>query len=409
MRSSAPILRLNCGADVAFIDPDGGIWAADDGRGAARRIGGQTARRPDILPIEPPGWAGLLRHEAYGMAAYRLDLPAGVYAVRLLVAETFPAMSALERTYEVRLAGVVVARICPYRIAGGFARPGEVRLRGVRVGTGGLELGFGPAANLVGLEISADIADVAPAVACAAWLPSPAAAPSEPVLRRTSLRFVGNSGSFYWAMPETVAYLVARHLPGQRLDTTAFYAGGKDAAFFRDAPGAAAVITAERGGLVSIQDSSGGPLDAPEASTAGLDGLIAQVRAAGSEPVLYAYSGPLRHDPGQRRRIQAHYDAIGARHGVAVVPCAAALAQAQEELPGVDFHDPDGVHLGIAGGTLYACCWYRMLAGPAAPPVRDRSVLGGRIALPDALSARLAAIADRVCAGRGAGLLMAAS
>lgn len=407
MRSSAPILRLNCGGDAAFADPDGGVWAADDGRGPARRIGGHAVRRPDILPIAPAGWADLLRHEAFAMSAYRLDLPPGTYAVRLIVAETFPAMSALARTYDLLLAGAVAAQVGPCRIAGGFARPGEVRLRGVRVGAGGLELGFGPEATAVGLEVTPD--DAVPAVETAAWLPPPPAdPPPSPAARRTSLRFVGNSGAFYWAMPETAARLVALHLPGHRLDPAAFYAGGKDACFFRDAPGAAALIASERGGLVAIQDSSGGPLDAPAAALAGLTGLIGQVRAAGAEPVLYAYSGPLRHDPGQRRRIQALYDALGARHGVAVVPCAAALALAQEELPGIDFHDPDGTHLGIAGGTLYACCWYRILAGPAAPRLRDRAVLGGRIALPDDLSARLADIADRVCAGRGPGLLGAA-
>jgi hypothetical protein len=206
-------------------------------------------------------------------------------------------------------------------------------------------------------------------------------------------------------MPETVARLVALHRPDLRLEPEAFYAGGKSVRFFVASPDAAQLLDGGRHDLVVLQDSSWGPLEQPQDFTTCMSRMIERVLASGARPLLYAYSGPKRHRPDDRRRIQAAYDTMGARFDVPVVPCAEALALAQEAEPGLDFHDPDDHHLGIAGGTLYACCWYRTLCGMDAPALTDVAVLDGRIALPPDLAGRLAALADRVCAGRRTGIL----
>jgi hypothetical protein len=406
-------LRISCGSTAPVAGPEGEVWAADavaEGPAGWGRVGGSAVRRPDILPIAPAAWAGVARSEAFGMSAYRLDLPPGIYAVRLIVAETHPALDSLARTFSVSVCGeTVVPALCPAAMAGGFARVGAVRIGGVPVAGQGLELGFSSGATLAGLEVTDDDAGAPRTVEMTAWAPRPLAAiPAGPVARRSRMLVLGHSGSFYWAMPESVSRLVALHRPGLRIDTAAYYAGGKGVRHFLEAPETARLLDGGGHDLVVLQDSSWGPLEHPAEFAACMPRLIERVRAAGAQPVLYAYSGPLRHAPEQRRRIQDLYDAMGASHGVAVMPCAAALALAQEELPDLDLHDVDGHHLGIAGGVLYASCWYRTLCGPAAPTLRDRAVLAGHAELPPALSAVLAGIADRACAGRGPGVLDAA-
>jgi hypothetical protein len=161
-------------------------------------------------------------------------------------------------------------------------------------------------------------------------------------------------------------------------------------------------VTRADGGpdLVVIQDHSTAPRDKPDDFAECMPALIRRVRAAGAMPVLYAYNGPRRDTPAERRHIQAMYDAMGAAHGVPVIPCAAALALAEEREAGLDFHDDDAHHLGIAGGSLVAYTWYRALCGPDAPALRDTAVLAGHAQVADDLARRLIGYADQICAGR---------
>jgi hypothetical protein len=355
--------------------------------------------------VQPEDWAGLLRSEAHGMAGYHFAVPQGPYDLRLILAETHPALTTLQRSFSVGINGHTLATdICPAAIAGGFARPGEVLVAGVAASESGLRLEFSSNANVVGIALHRSTGDGRCRVTTRAWLPPVQVCdPTPPPV--TTLRFLGHSGTFYWAIPESVARLVAIHQPQRAIATAGWYAGGKGVRFFAESPAADALLADGAGGWVAIQDSSWGPLEHPDEFETWMPRLIARVRAAGARPVLYAYSGPKRHTPEQRRCIQARYDDMGIRHQVPVVPCAAALALAEESEPGLDLYDADGHHLGIAGGSLFAFCWYRALCGPAAPHLVDHAVLGGRIALPTALATRLAGIADRACAGRGPGIL----
>ena len=402
--SSTTHLRITCGSSEPFTDPFGAVWQADvPDAGTARRDGGAAAVRPLALPIAPAPWAGLLQSEAFGMQGYHLAVPRGRYDVRLVVAETHPTQGSMERTWSWSCNGTAVpGTVCPSRVAGGFARGGEVRLAGVTVGDAGLHLEFSPNANLAGIEVLP--AHGGSGVSTAAWAPltvteAPAAAST---VRRVRLGCIGNSGTFYWAIPESVGRMIALERDDLRLETNAFYAGGQGVRFFHEAPQTAELLAGKHD-LVMLQDSSWGPLEDPATFTTWMPRLIARVRASGAQPVLYAYSGPKRHSPAQRRQLLRLYAEVALSEDVPMIPCAAALALAEERAlgdptaPVRDFHDADAHHLGMAGGWLYACCWYRLLTGSDPLALHETTLLAGQAVVPTPLARWLAAIANEVC------------
>jgi len=405
---TCPVLRINCGSPIAFTDPEGAVWQADRAADAPGwgRVGGLAVQRPMILPVHPAAWGGLLRSEAFDLKTYRFDVPAGVYQVGLIVAETFPSLESLQRTFSVSINGrIVVSAVTPAVVGGGFARAGKVTIRGVAVGAGGLEVGFSSRAALAGIEVLPDLPEVPCSVTTSAWAPElERTQPQGHKSRKIRMHVIGNSGSFFWAVPESSARLVALH-SDFRLDISTFYAAGRGVRFHLEAPAVAATLAAGGLDLVVIQDHSSGPLDKPDDFATCIPELIRRVRAAGALPVLYAYSGPQKYSVKERRKIQEKYDDMGAAHRVPVIPCAAALALAMEREPQLDFHDHDTHHLGIAGGSLAVYTWYRALCGAGASVLRDRAVLDGYAELPPELSRTLARIADEACVGRGSGIL----
>jgi hypothetical protein len=277
-----------------------------------------------------------------------------------------------------------------------------VILHGLRAEPDGLLLRVPPNAGFHGLELTPESADRVPSMATAALAPASMLTPAPPPAagcRTVRLLFIGHSGTANWAMPETIARLIALHQPGWCIETEALINGGKGARWFLESPAVTARIATGGADAVVLQDSSWGPIEQPDDFVAAIPELIARVRAAGMRSLLYAYSGPRRHTTAERLALQARYDAIGRDLKVPVIPCAAALAAAESAEPTYHWQDPDQHHLGLFAGYLNACVWYRALTGESAIAHHERSVMGGRCLVPAARGAALAAIADQVCRG----------
>jgi len=373
-RQDTAVLRLACGLETAWHDGHGRRWeaGADPSGHCWIRTGGALAARDPDLPLHPAWLAPVLRRECHGLESCLLPLPPGRYRVRLLVAETHQALAVLERRFTVSHGDWTSPPITPAQLAGGFARAAWIDLSGLVAEADGLRLRFSAGAALYAIEVHRDAADREPAMAHQALAPAgiPPEPPAAPQAQHRRLLFVGHSGVFYWAIPQTLARMVAMHHDHLRLETDQLCFGGKDIAHLAAHPAVATRIATGGCDAVALTDSSAGPLERPEPFAAHLPDLIGRVRAAGAVPLLYAYSAPARHTPDDRLRIQEAYDRIGAEHGAAVVPWAATLALAERRWPDRCWQDPDRHHLGYCAGYMNACLWYRALTGASAAAPR---------------------------------------
>ena len=417
MNMSKVWYRINCGSAEVFTDGAGDVWQADHlvsapagsavpalGPGGWCCVGGKSAAREADLPLFPAGLAGLLRTECYGMSSYRFALPAGGYTVRLVVGETFETLKTLERTFTLSLNGQPLREaLQPSAVAQGFGRAGQVIIKGVRLAGDELRIEFSAGASIYGIEIRTGQPGDQFSIECAALAPACVAPVASGATRTIRFLFIGHSGTFFWAIPETVARMVALNHPSVRLAIAAFYAGGKGVQFFFESPEVQSKLQNERFDFVVLQDSSWGPIEHPEEFEMYMPKLIASVRAAGATPILYAYSGPLRHTAEQRQHLQDRYSDMGRRMGVPVVPCAAALLRVLAEDPQQNYHNPDKHHLGMLAGYLFACCWYRALCGQSARNHTEHTTLAGHVQVPAAKARYLADISDQVCSAHKIG------
>ncbi|MFW5844751.1 MAG: hypothetical protein ACOCXJ_00835 [Planctomycetota bacterium] len=398
---AAVCLRVACGTTEDVVDGDGRLWQADVASAQLRRIGGGSAQREADLPLHPVALAPLLRTECVAPEGYRFDLPAGIYNLRLVVAETFESMASLERTFELRVQGDQLrTSIRPAAVAGGFGRAGLVEVSGIVVGAAGLAVDFGPGAALYGIEIVAGtVADQAVQLRCRALAPAPAAPPdrSAPAAQRLRMLFVGHSGTFYWAMPETLALHLRGSRPDIELVHEACLHGGKDVRFFCEWTLVEERLSAGAWDAVVVQDSSWGPIEAPEIFREWMPRLIDRVHAVGALPVCYAYHGPARHGPDQRRELMQRYASMAREQGAALIPAVSALDLVRERHPTVALQNPDGHHLGINAGYTNACCFLRVIGGVDPREPLHTSILGGHAHLATERAAALAACAAEAC------------
>lgn len=411
---SKTLYRINCGSPQTVTGPDGTVWegdyqmGSDDdsgvGPGGWCCVGGSPAPREPDLPLYPPAYADLLRHEGFAMKAYRFSVHPGTYTIRLVLAETHETLSTLTRSYTLAINGLPLDReVRPFEVAGGHGTAGILTVRGITVDADELCLDFGEKANVYGIEVIST--DSEPFSVDTQTLASKAV---EPVPRADSARdirvlFIGHSGTFFWAIPETVARMVNVGHPSVYVHTDAVYHGGKGVDFFYRSEKARAKLGERTWDYVVVQDSSWGPIKFPETFKEYMPKLLQLVRDHGAQPLLYAYGGPLSNSAEDRQYIMDLYAAMGREHSVPVVPCLAAQKVVLLEDPEQNYHNPDRHHTGMMAGYLYAAVWYRALTGCSAHALPEHTTLGGHVTVPEEKAAYLSDVADRVCREHGIG------
>ncbi len=399
--------RVNCGSDSNFSDPEGNVWQADFsfeketenpgfGPNGFCRISGECAVREPDLPFYPEDWGDLIRTECYGLQSYRFDLSPGSWRIRLIVAETHEVLSSMQRGFSLTLNGQTLGgSITPAMVAQGFARVGEVLIEGFEVQSDGLEIRFSENANIYGIEIipfnGSEYSVSSIALAPQRLVPLNLQAKHQP-----RFLFIGHSGTFYWAIPQTVQRLINQEHPEILMDITTWYRGGRDIEFFYKAHEPETLMLENEYDYIVIQDSSCGPIESPAVLEVFMPRMIEKVRASGATPLIYAYGARRQYHMDQRRDLMRRYETIGRTHNVAVIPCAAALVAAMEDHPDVDFIHSDGTHLRLRAGYLMACTWYRALTGQSAAKIQNPITLGGYVIPPENIALEMAAVADEI-------------
>ena len=141
--SAAPVVAVNAGGSV-YTDSTGIVWQADKpyAPGSWGFVLGQSYST--TVRIEQTGDQPLYQTERWNMAAYRFDLPNGVYAVELHFAEIYPWTCPGDRIFDVQLEGATVLKDLNIMAAVGPYMP-LVRAFTTTVNDGRLDVGF-PAA-----------------------------------------------------------------------------------------------------------------------------------------------------------------------------------------------------------------------------------------------------------------------
>jgi len=99
-------LRVDCGSEADYTDPDGNVWKADRpfAKGAWGQIGGEVVTRDAALKIAKTKMIPLYLTELFGLSAYKVTCPNGTYTVTLHFAETYHEYAG-ERAFDVAIEG----------------------------------------------------------------------------------------------------------------------------------------------------------------------------------------------------------------------------------------------------------------------------------------------------------------
>ncbi len=379
------VYAINAGSNSTYQDKNGTIWLADQDYtntvdwGA---LGGNSTIREVDLPINDRVAPELYKSERYGMNGYRFEVENGQYHVRIHCAETFEMnYKAGRRCFDVFLQGQSIAKdFDPFTAAKNFARAAIIEAPCCSVTDGLIALDFTAEKGMVNaIEIRRCIGESTER--------SIHIGPKQPTLQNkadtravqappVNILFLGNSGTFYWAIPETVADLLATGNISQNMKPTRTAYGKRFSTHYNNP----ATMDAIRSGLyqyVVIQGASNECALYQQEMESTAEKLIEDIRKHGAQPLLYAYQGCSTVSSADREHTAQTYINISQRHNVPVIPAVAALNKALQQQPDLNYYNPDQVHMGMHGAYLMAFSFYHFFTNEISHPYP--SVLVGQV------------------------------
>lgn len=405
------VLRVNCGSGEDLACPDGVRWTADrewaEGSSWGAE-GGGAAVREKTLPILETACPGIYRTERHGLSAYRFAVSQGTYTLRLHFAETFGCnYTEGRRSFSVHVGeGEICSEFDPYREAGGFARPVVLEVAGCCPNDDGqIVVGFkqGGMINAIELERTASEAPRASALRagkltrvcapCERYVG--ASMPFDPDGTAWRVLFIGNSGTFYWAIPESLQAMLATGQSAVRITPEKALRGGQTLAFHFEETDVTERIAAGGYDLVVLQEGSANLTDSLTETRDYVGRFDRVIREAGARTVLYAYPGRAAFTDAHRRKITAVHAELAERYRTVLVPACEALRLAKAERPDVVYHDADGTHLGMFGGYLAACTFYAVFSGLPAAGHPAPAILAQQVPIAPEMARFCQRIADR--------------
>ena len=380
------LYRVNCGADSACVGKDGAVWQADQewsedaGWGAE---GGGKAARDLTLPVPDVPERPIYFTERFGAKQYRFRVPAGVYALRLHFAETHATVTGRGlREFHVSVEGRrVLSGFDPYKEAGGFARPCVMEISGVAVSDGELNVAFEPQTESVAIN-GIEVLRTPPAESRVRKLTNPLSFGPAVVStardiaqagRPVKILFVGHSYTGWWALPETVAFMVNSGQSEVRLIPDSALRGGARLEHLVNETDV--LDRVRKGGFDYVVQGTYG---SPEATAA----FHQAVRDGGAKALVYCHwVGRAAKPEDQEEQTRSQVEV--ARQAKAIfVPVGPAWQIARQKRPDLVLHDlNDGHHPGPAGSYLTACIFYSVLTGRSPVGHPCTATMAGQVAL----------------------------
>ena len=366
------VYRINCGSEESYKDGVGNVWAADQGFSESK-----TATREKTLPIHNTAVPEVYRTERYNMERYVLPVQPGLYTIHLHFAETFDCnYQAGSRSFGASVNGkTVVEKFDPYTAAGGFARPVIIEYAGC-IARDKIEIKFTNKAAINGIEVFKAVAGTPEAIRQI----TPVVDPDEAFIGKRldaardaktyKILFIGNSMTFYWAIPESVQEMLEAGTRDVRIEPHRSLYGGKWLEYHYNKTDAIELIKTGGFDIVVLQEGSEHPLKKTDLFFEYAEKFDKVIRGSGARTLLYPSPMHRNNTDADRRQVMRLFTQLSKKINAKIIPVCETLRLCYAERPDVVWHNADGVHMGMHGGYAVACTFYAALTGnaPFPPP-----------------------------------------
>ena len=170
--------------------------------------------------------------------------------------------------------------------------------------------------------------------------------------------FIGNSMTFYWAIPESLQAMLEIGTRDLRIESHRSLYGGKGLEYHYNETDALDRIKTGNFDIVVLQASFDEHLSYPEQMTEYVEKFDLAIRASGAKTLFYARPGYQKTTDAEWGKVIASFVELGEKIGASILPACETLRRCCA----------DAGHMGMHGGYAVACTFYAALAGGAPFP-----------------------------------------
>ncbi len=366
------VYRISCGSNEAYIDDNGAIWAADQGFSESK-----TVTRESTLTIHNTTSPEVYRTERYNLESYNLPVEFGTYTIHLHFAQTFDSnYRAGSNFFGVSVNGkTVLKEFDPYTAAGGFALPVIIEYAGFSA-TDKIVIEFTENAVINGIEVFKTASETPETILRI----TPVAGIDEFFVgkrkgtiqdaQRLKILFIGNSMTFFWAIPESLEAMLETGTDNLRIDAHRSLYGGKSLEYHYNKTNAVDMIKNGGYDLVVLQEGTLQCLNDHDLVLEYGEKFNKIIRESGAITLFYPSLLPQKYTDADRRKVMQLFVELSKKTAAKLIPACETIRLCYAERPEIIWHNADRDHMGMHGGYAVACTFYAALTGgaPFPPP-----------------------------------------
>ncbi|MCK5368820.1 MAG: hypothetical protein KAQ62_09715, partial [Cyclobacteriaceae bacterium] len=315
------------------------------------------------------------RTERYNLDSYTLPVKPGTYTVHLHFAQTFDAnYQGGSNFFGVSVNGkTILKEFDPYTAAGAFAFPVIVEYAGFAA-SDQIVIEFTEDAAINGIEVFKTANETLKTIRQI----TPVASIDEffigkrketvPDAQTLKILFIGNSMTFFWAIPESLEAMLETGTDNLRIEPYRSLYGGKWLEYHYNKTDVVDMIKNGGFDFVVLQEGSGHPLKDPDLFFEYAEKFDNVIRESGATTLLYPSPIHLKHTDADRKEVMKRFVKLSKKIDVPIIPVCETVRLCYAERPETVWHNTDAVHMGMYGGYAVACTFYAAITGGASFP-----------------------------------------
>ncbi len=301
----------------------------------------------------------------------------GTYTIHLHFSETFDCnYQGGSRSFGACVNGkTVIQEFDPYSAAGGFALPVIIEYANFPA-TNQIIIEFTQNAAINGIEVFKAANEALETVRQI----TPVAHTDEffigkrletiPDAQTLKILFIGNSMTFFWAIPESLEAMLETGTDNLRIEPHRSLYGGKWLEYHYNKTDAIDMIKNGGFDFVVLQEGSGHPLKDHDLFVEYVVKFDKVIRESGAGTLLYPSPIHRKNTDAERREVMQKFVELSNKIEAPIIPVCETVRLCYAERPDTTWHNADAVHMGMFGGYAVACTFYAALAegAPFPPP-----------------------------------------